>query len=111
MYNVGKAGYSWSSSVPAGSNAYGLNFNNTVLNPQGSHNRANGFQVRCLQAFIRDTLSSLRPDKTGSFDIPKFPNRALVSGVPSRSAADGRQRERINSAIHCATSPLTGGGA
>ncbi|MCH5306079.1 MAG: hypothetical protein J1E79_06310 [Rikenella sp.] len=51
MYNVGNNGYSWSSSV-SGTNAYNLNFNNAGLNPQNSNNRANGFQVRCLQAFI-----------------------------------------------------------
>ena len=53
LYNVGNNGYSWSSSVPAGTNAYYLNFNNTVLNPQNTTNRANGLQVRCLQAFVR----------------------------------------------------------
>ena len=53
LYNVGQNGYSWSSSVPAaGSNAYFLNFNNTGVNPQNSNSRANGLQVRCLQAFI-----------------------------------------------------------
>ena len=56
LYNVGQNGYSWSSSVPpAGelsNRAYYLNFNNTGVNPQNTTNRANGLQVRCLQAFI-----------------------------------------------------------
>ena len=48
LYNVGNNGYSWSSSVPAGTNAYYLNFNNTVLNPQNTTNKIYGNGVRCV---------------------------------------------------------------
>ncbi|WP_459189898.1 hypothetical protein ACGE0T_07445 [Parabacteroides sp. APC149_11_2_Y6] len=44
-------GYYWASSVPSGSvNASNVNFNSATLNATSS-NRANGFSVRCVQAF------------------------------------------------------------
>ncbi len=61
MYAVGTNGYSWSSSI-AGTNAHNLNFNYSWLNPQNSNNRANGLQLRCLQAFIdASVLASALP--------------------------------------------------
>ncbi len=52
LYNVGNAGYIWSSTIPTGSgNAHNLNFNYGGINPQNNNNRAYGFQLRCLQAF------------------------------------------------------------
>ncbi|MDE5944260.1 MAG: hypothetical protein K2G93_01585 [Rikenella sp.] len=51
MYNVGRNGYSWSSTV-TGSNGYFLDFNYDWINPNNNNHRANGLQLRCLQAFI-----------------------------------------------------------
>ncbi|MDE6499984.1 MAG: hypothetical protein K2K83_04690 [Rikenella sp.] len=48
MYNVGVNGFSWSSTA-SGSNGYYLDFNNSRIVPNNLNNRANGFQVRCLQ--------------------------------------------------------------
>ncbi len=50
LYNVGGAGYIWSSTIPAGSgNAHNLDFGPTWLKPQSHNNRAFGFPLRCLQ--------------------------------------------------------------
>ena len=52
--NIGLNGYNWSSTVVAptsNGNAYNLNLNATGLNTSNNNNRANGFPVRCLQAF------------------------------------------------------------
>ena len=50
LYAVGSNGYSWSSSIPAGStNAHYLSFYYSWIYPQNSVSRAYGFQVRCLQ--------------------------------------------------------------
>ena len=51
LRDVGNNGYSWSSTI-TGSNAHFLNFNYNGVNPQNNNNRANGLQLRCLQAFI-----------------------------------------------------------
>ncbi|MDE5944261.1 MAG: hypothetical protein K2G93_01590 [Rikenella sp.] len=51
MWNVGRNGYSWSSTV-TGTNAHFLNFNYGGVNPNDNNNRANGLQLRCLQVFI-----------------------------------------------------------
>ncbi|MDE5944965.1 MAG: hypothetical protein K2G93_05190, partial [Rikenella sp.] len=48
MYNVGVNGFSWSSSA-SGSNGYYLDFNYSRIVPNNLNNRANGFQLRCLQ--------------------------------------------------------------
>ncbi|MDE6499896.1 MAG: hypothetical protein K2K83_04245 [Rikenella sp.] len=50
MWNVGNYGYSWTSTIPTGSsNAYYLNFNYGGIYPNSNINRADGFQLRCLQ--------------------------------------------------------------
>lgn len=48
---VGNYGYSLSSSV-SGTNGMWLEFRPTLVDPGFTNNRANGLQVRCLQAFI-----------------------------------------------------------
>ncbi|RHA81915.1 hypothetical protein DW916_16470 [Segatella copri] len=53
MNNVGSNGYSWSSSPYNDNNGYNLNFNSGNVNPSNNNNRANGFSVRCVQAFTR----------------------------------------------------------
>ena len=61
LYGVGYAGYIWSSSI-AGTIAHNLGFYYSWLNPQNSNNRANGLQLRCLQAFIdASVLASALP--------------------------------------------------
>ena len=50
LMNVGNNGYNWSSAV-SGINGLNLGFNATWLSTGNTNNRANGFQVRCLQAF------------------------------------------------------------
>lgn len=55
LTNVGNEGSVWSGSV-SGTNGCYLNFHATNLNPGNATNRANGLQVRCLQAFIRTPL-------------------------------------------------------
>ncbi|MDE5944259.1 MAG: hypothetical protein K2G93_01580 [Rikenella sp.] len=69
MYNVGNNGFSWASSF-TGTNTYRLNFNSGAVNPNDNGNRANGFQLRCLQAFIADTPcfrknNRLTPNRSG----------------------------------------------
>ncbi len=51
MNYVSSVGYDWSASP--NSTAFGcyLYFNSTDVNPSNNFNRANGFPVRCLQAF------------------------------------------------------------
>ena len=49
LYNVGHYGYSWTSSVTAGSYAYRLHFNPDGFNPGNDYHRSYGFQLRCLQ--------------------------------------------------------------
>lgn len=51
LTNVGTNGNYWSAS-PNGTNGYYLNFNSTNVNPANNNNRANGFSVRCVAAFI-----------------------------------------------------------
>ena len=58
LTNVGNEGSVWSGSA-SGTNGFYLNFKSTNLNPGNATNRANGLQVRCLQAFIRTPLFSL----------------------------------------------------
>jgi hypothetical protein len=58
LNNVGSNGYYWSA-TPNGANGYNLNFNSTNVNPSNNNNRANGFSVRCVQAFIRIFLPRL----------------------------------------------------
>ncbi len=58
LWNVGNNGYSWSSTV-SGSNVRFLDFDPTWLKPQNSNNRAYGFQLRCLRAFIAEAFRSL----------------------------------------------------
>jgi len=50
LYNVGGNGNYWSASTY---NGYGfnLNFNSSNVYPANYNNRANGFSVRCVQAF------------------------------------------------------------
>ena len=48
LWSVGTGGYIWSSSI-AGTNAHGLGFDYSWLNPQDSSGRAGGLQLRCLQ--------------------------------------------------------------
>ncbi len=43
----------------SGSNVRFLDFNPTWLKPQNSNNRAYGFQLRCLRAFIAEAFRSL----------------------------------------------------
>lgn len=52
LWSVGGQGFSWSSSV-SDINGVDLNFHATNLNPSNADRRAYGFQVRCLQVFIR----------------------------------------------------------
>ncbi|MBD9165436.1 MAG: hypothetical protein EGQ00_00040 [Parabacteroides johnsonii] len=47
--NQGSNGNYWSSS-PSGANASNVNFNSATLNTN-TNNRANGYSVRCVQAF------------------------------------------------------------
>ncbi len=50
LYDVGSAGYVWSSTIPTGSgNAHNLSFYYGGIYPQLSSNRAHGLQLRCLQ--------------------------------------------------------------
>jgi uncharacterized protein (TIGR02145 family) len=50
--NQGANGNYWSSSVPAAStNASNVNFNSAGKLNTNTNNRANGFSVRCVQAF------------------------------------------------------------
>ncbi|MDE6499281.1 MAG: hypothetical protein K2K83_01065 [Rikenella sp.] len=50
MYNIGKSGNSWSSSIPSGSNsACSLAFGNSTINLHDYGAHAYGFQLRCLQ--------------------------------------------------------------
>ncbi len=60
LWNVGNNGYSWSS-TESGTHARYLDFNTGGINPQASTNRANGLQLRCLQAFIAETCCSFFP--------------------------------------------------
>ncbi len=53
MNNVSGNGFYWSASLSGSTGGYNLNFNSTGVNPSNGNNRANGFQVRCLQAFTR----------------------------------------------------------
>ncbi|MDE6499827.1 MAG: hypothetical protein K2K83_03875 [Rikenella sp.] len=48
MYNVGRGGYSWSSTV-TGSHGYFLDFYCDWINPNNSNHRSYGFPLRCLQ--------------------------------------------------------------
>ena len=48
LYDVGKYGYSWSSSI-AGTNAHYLLFGYSWLSPQYGGHRAGGLQLRCLR--------------------------------------------------------------
>ena len=79
--NVGNNGMSWSSTV-SGTNAFFLNFNTTNLNPSNANNRAHGFQVRCLQAFIG-----------GPCPIYRKRSGVFCSGVPAPTERF-RQSER-----------------
>ncbi|MDE6499156.1 MAG: hypothetical protein K2K83_00425 [Rikenella sp.] len=50
MYYIGYSGYSWSSTIPSGStNAHHLDFYYGGINPNYTHSRAYGLQLRCLQ--------------------------------------------------------------
>ncbi len=50
LYNVGNAGYVWSSTIPTGSGyAHSLGFSYGGVGPQDSYYRAYGRQLRCLQ--------------------------------------------------------------
>ncbi len=50
LYDVGGAGYIWSSTIPAGSgSAHYLYFGYGEVSPQSSNGRAYGFPLRCLQ--------------------------------------------------------------
>ncbi|MDE6499613.1 MAG: hypothetical protein K2K83_02770 [Rikenella sp.] len=50
MWSVGYYGYSWSSTIPAGStSAHNLNFDYGGIHPNNLYGRAAGFQLRCLQ--------------------------------------------------------------
>lgn len=61
MSNVGSNGNYWSASPNSENNGYNLNFNSGNVNPANNNNRANGFSVRCVQAFTmqRESMSSL----------------------------------------------------
>ena len=55
LRDVGSTGYSWSSSI-AGTDVHGLGFGYNGVNPQYYSNRANGFQLRCLQEHPQGVL-------------------------------------------------------
>ena len=59
MNNVGSNGNYWSASPNSESNGYYLNFNSSNVNPSNNNNRANGFSVRCVQAFTHVTIISV----------------------------------------------------
>ncbi|MDE5945616.1 MAG: hypothetical protein K2G93_08580 [Rikenella sp.] len=48
-YAVGGNGYSWASSVTAGTYAYYLDFRYGGIYPNSNYYRASGLQLRCLQ--------------------------------------------------------------
>ena len=85
LYRVGHAGYIWSS-FASGGNAYRLNFNNGGVNPQDRGNHANGFQLRCLQAFIVGCFVFFFSRSGGRRSFSDMDtNRMLSSRVPSRA--------------------------
>ncbi|WP_251623690.1 hypothetical protein [Odoribacter lunatus] len=47
--NVNGNGNYWSSTWNSNTNAYNLNFNSSVVNPQNNNNKWNGFAVRCVK--------------------------------------------------------------
>ena len=51
LSNVGARSYSWSSSPYSVTSVLGsgVDFYSSGVYPEGSHNRANGFPVRCVQ--------------------------------------------------------------
>ncbi|MDE6500101.1 MAG: hypothetical protein K2K83_05280 [Rikenella sp.] len=50
MYNVGRYGFNWLSTIPAGStNAHNLGFYSGGVGPNNGGYRAYGFSLRCLQ--------------------------------------------------------------
>lgn len=49
LYNRGTDGYFWSSGFDSASNAYGLYFSSTSVNPQSTNVRRLGFSVRAVQ--------------------------------------------------------------
>lgn len=51
LNNVGNEGSVWSASA-SGTNGVYLRFVTNAVQPSNANNRANGFPVRCLQAFI-----------------------------------------------------------
>lgn len=59
MNNVGSNGNYWSASPNSANNGYYLNFNSSNVNPSNNNNRANGFSVRCVQAFTHVTIISV----------------------------------------------------
>ncbi|MDE5944579.1 MAG: hypothetical protein K2G93_03220 [Rikenella sp.] len=73
LYAVGNNGYSWASSVTTGTNAYNLNFNYGGINPNNNNNRANGLQLRCLQAFIGPRSSFINGKGRGEDVLREYP--------------------------------------
>ena len=52
LSNDGTNGYYWSASPNNTNNGYNLNFNSGNVNPQNNNNRAYGFSVRPVSAFM-----------------------------------------------------------
>ncbi len=52
MTNVSIYGFDWSASLTGATNGYPLRFDSESAYPSYSTNRAYGFPVRCLQAFM-----------------------------------------------------------
>ena len=89
LTSVGERGYSWSSAVSETSGLY-LSMGTTWVNPGNANNRANGFQVRCLQHLPAPCLpSGGRPD--------------IITGMASSGVPfgyGGRAERMVNSATH-----------
>lgn len=91
LNNAGSNGYVWLSSANSQNNAYNLNFNSSAVNPQNNNNRANGYSVRPVQAFMGGT------EGFSIYTIMKL-GKSMLDALLMQAYLDARQNERNKNA-------------
>lgn len=91
LNNVGSNGYVWLSSANSQNNAYNLNFNSSNVNPQNNNNRANGYSVRPVQAFMGAA------EGFSTHTVMKL-DRNTLDTLLMQAYLDARQNERSKNA-------------